>query len=119
MEDKEKIFSVATAEIERILNTKTIVGEPLTLNGATVIPLMSVGFGFALGTGAGQDSKSGGGRGSGVAGGGGIKPVAVLIADNDGVRLESIRGSTASAVEKIAENVGTALAKRAEPEQLT
>jgi uncharacterized spore protein YtfJ len=108
----DQVFSAATSEIERILNTKTVVGEPMVVDGNTIIPLMSVGFGFGLGTGTGSDPKRGQGGGGGVGGGGGIRPVALLIVDKNGVRLETLKGGTASAIEKVAEGVGNLLAKR-------
>jgi uncharacterized spore protein YtfJ len=114
MENMDQIFSSATAEIERILNSKTVVGEPIKINGTTLIPLLSIGFGFGLGTGTGTDPKRGQGVGGGVGGGGGIKPVAVLVVDASGVRLETIKGGAASALEKVAEGIGRVVSRRAE-----
>jgi uncharacterized spore protein YtfJ len=111
MEDSEKLVATATAEIERILSGKTVVGQPIELDGTTVIPLLSVGFGFAAGTGTGNDAKRGQGGGAGFGGGGGIKPVALLIADKNGVRVEALKGGAASVLEKVAESVGRALNK--------
>ena len=58
MEDVEKLLKTAMGEIERMLNTKTVVGEPITIEGNTLIPLVSVGFGFGAGGGTGT-MKSG------------------------------------------------------------
>ena len=98
----DKLFDKAIGEIERMLNTKTVVGEPITVGQRTLIPLVSVGFGF--GVGEGSDPKQGGGSGTG--GGGGVKPVAVVIVDADGVRVEPVKGGAASLVEKIADAAG-------------
>jgi uncharacterized spore protein YtfJ len=49
MEDVENLFDKAVGEIERMLNTKTIIGEPITVEGNTLIPLVSVGFEFGVG----------------------------------------------------------------------
>ena len=103
MKDFENLFTKAIGEIERILNTKTVVGEPIKVEGNTVIPLVSVGFGFAVGAGEGNDPKKGPGSGGGTGGGGGIKPVALVIVSKDGVRVESIKGAAGSLVEKIAD----------------
>jgi uncharacterized spore protein YtfJ len=100
--DIESAFGKAIGEIERLINTKTVVGEPITVDGRTLIPLVSVGFGF--GVGQGNDPNKGGGGGTG--GGGGIKPVAVVIVDSGGVRVESVRGAAASLAEKIADAAG-------------
>jgi uncharacterized spore protein YtfJ len=103
MADIENLFGKAIGEIERMLNTKTVVGEPIKLEGTTLIPLVSVGFGFGVGSGEGNDPKKGVGSGGGTGGGGGVKPIALVIVDKDGVRLESVKGGAASLAEKIAE----------------
>ena len=103
MKDMEGLFGKAIGEIERILSTKTVVGEPITVDGNTLIPLFSVGFGFGVGAGEGNDPKKGAGSGGGTGGGGGIKPVAVVIVNKDGVRVESVKGAAASLVEKVAD----------------
>ena len=104
MKDMESLFARAIGEIERILNTKTVVGDPIAVEGATLIPLVSVGFGFAVGAGEGTDTKRGTGSGGGTGGGGGVKPVAVIIVSKDGVRVEPIKSSTASMlIEKVAD----------------
>jgi uncharacterized spore protein YtfJ len=106
MKDIENLFGKAIGEIERMLNTKTVVGEPITVDGNTLIPLISVGFGFCAGAGEGTDPKKGAGIGGGTAGGGGVKPVALVIVGKDGVRVEPVKGSAATLVDKIAEVAG-------------
>ena len=108
MQDVEKLFGTAINEIERMLNTKTVVGDPITIEGSTLIPLISVGFGFGAGGGEGTDPSKGAGTGGGTGGGGGVKPVALIIINKDGVRVEPIKGGTSSALEKIAEAMGKA-----------
>ncbi len=117
MEHVEKIFKNAIDEIERMLNTKTVVGEPINIEGNTLIPLVSVGFGFGVGGGSGTcpikaDKSEGYGGGTGA--GGGIKPVAVIIVNKDGVRLESVKGATGSFLEKVADTIGKVARKREE-----
>ena len=103
MKDMENLFAKAIGEIERILDTKTVVGDPITVEGHTLIPIVSVGFGFGVGSGEGTDPKKGSGSGGGVGGGGGVKPVAVIIVGKDGVRVESLKLGVGSLVEKVAE----------------
>ena len=98
MENVEVLFDKAIGEIERMLNSKTVVGEPMEIAGNTLIPLVNVGFGFGVGTG----------------GGGGVKPVALIVINEDGVHVESIKSGAASAFEKVAETVGKAAAAKAE-----
>jgi uncharacterized spore protein YtfJ len=106
MNDIEGMFAKAIGEIERMLNTKTVVGEPITIEGTTLIPLVSVGFGFGVGVGEGTDPKKGPGTGGGTGAGGGVKPVALVIIDKNGVRVESVKGPAASLLEKVAEVAG-------------
>lgn len=106
MKDIENLFDKAVTEIERMLNSKTVVGEPITVEGNTLIPLINVGFGFGVGGGKGTEANKGSGQGGGTGGGGGVKPVALVIINADGVRVEPIKSGTASVLEKVAESVG-------------
>ena len=93
-------------EIEKVLSAKTVVGEPTTIGDTMLIPLISVGFFVAAGGGSGTDPKkevSTGGIGTG--GHAGIKPVGMVIIDKSGIRVESVKGGLASAVEKFAETI--------------
>jgi uncharacterized spore protein YtfJ len=110
--DVEKLFGTAVNEIERMLNSKTVVGDPITIEENTLIPLVSVGFGFGVGGGEGADPKKCSGTGGGTGGGGGIKPVALIVINKDGVRIESIKGGTASVLEKVAEIAGKAVTEK-------
>lgn len=112
MTDVEQLFGTAIKEIERMLNTKTVVGDPITVEGSTLIPLISVGFGFGAGGGEGTDPAKGAGTGGGTGGGGGVKPVALIIINKDGVRVEPIKGATTSVLEKIAETIGKTAASK-------
>ena len=114
MEEVEKLLKNSVEEMERLLSAKSVVGEPLTVDGNTVVPLLSIGFGFGAGGGSkgkrdGHDGESGGGTG----GGGGVKPVAVIIINKDGVRVEPVAGPP-SAFEKVGAAIGAALQKRGE-----
>lgn len=101
MTDFEAAFAKTVAEIERLLSTKTVVGEPITVDGRTLIPLVSIGFGFGVGGGEGTDPKKGKGSSGGTGGGGGVKPVGVVVIDKDTVRVEPLKGAAATLVEKV------------------
>lgn len=116
MEEVEKLLKNSVEEMERLLSAKTVVGEPLTVEGNTVVPLLSVGFGFGAGGGSGKgkkDGHDGEGGGSGTGGGGGVKPVAVIIINKDGVKVEPVSGSP-SGLEKVGAAIGAALQKHGE-----
>src|SRR5210317_1653511 len=110
--DVEKLFGTAVNEIERMLNSKTVVGDPITIEDNTLIPLISVGFGFGVGAGEGTDPGKCAGVGGGTGGGGGVKPVALIVINRDGVRVETIKGGTVSVLEKVAEIAGKAVAEK-------
>jgi len=114
MEAVENLVKTTLGEIEKVLSTKTVVGEPITVNGITLIPLVSVGFGFGAGggEGKGEGKQKGEGTGGGTGGGVGIKPVAIIVIGKDGsIRLESVKGSFATALEKLAETIPRVMEK--------
>ena len=120
MEQVDGFIKTTVGEIERLLSSRTVVGEPVTVEGATIIPLLDVGFFFGAGGGSGRgESKqraegTGEGSGGGSSGAGGVKPIAVLIVDKSGVRVESIKGGFASAMEKIGESLPSMMQKARE-----
>ncbi len=107
MEDVENLVKTTLGEIEKVLSTKTVVGEPITIDGTTVIPLISVGFGFGAGgvSGKGESKQKGEGYGGGTGGGAWVNPIALVIIDKTGVRVEPILGSLAGAIEKVGASV--------------
>jgi len=54
MEAVENLVKATLGEIEKVLTTRTVVGEPINIQGRTLIPLVSVGFGFGAGAGEGK-----------------------------------------------------------------
>ena len=115
MEHVDRLLKSSTEEMERLLSSKSVVGEPINVNGYTVVPLLSVGFGFGAGggTGKGKEGHGGEGYGGGTGGGGGVKPVAALIISPDGVKIEPVQGPP-SGLEKLGAAIGAALSKRSE-----
>ena len=117
MEEVQKLFKSSTEEMEKLLTAKSVVGEPMVVDGYTIVPLLSLGFGFGAGGGGGKgkdgNDHDGEGSGGGTGGGGGVKPVAVIIISKDGVRVEPIQGPP-SGLEKLGAAIGTALQKRGE-----
>ena len=112
MAEVESITKTTLEEIEKVLSTKTVVGEPMTIEGNTLIPLISIGFGFGAGAGTGMGRKQKGeGTGAGTGGGAGVKPVAVIIINKEGVKIEPIMGSMATAIERVGEAVPNAIEK--------
>jgi len=108
MEDVENMVKTTISQIEKVLSSKTVVGDPITVGETTLIPLLSVGFGFGAAGGGKNAAKPGEGPkgGTGGAGGaGGLRPIAIIVIDKDGVKIEPIRSSMAAAIEKLSEQV--------------
>ena len=114
MEQLNDVLKTTLGEVERMLSTKTVVGEPFEVRGNTIVPLIAVGFGFGGGGGEGEDHKLANAKGSGLGtgAGGGVRPVALVIVDKDGhARVEPIR-TVASVVEKMGEAVAHVIESR-------
>ncbi len=113
MEVVQNLVKTTLGEIEKVLTTRTVVGEPITVEGATLIPLVSVGFGFGAGggEGKGEAKQKGEGAGGGTGGGAWVKPIAMVIVDKEGVRIEPIRGGLATAIERIGETIPRVMEK--------
>ncbi len=112
-QDVEKMIQAALRQIETTLDTKRVVGEPVTVGEYTIIPLISIGFGFGVGTGTGKSEEfiKGEGSGGASAGGGGLKPIAVVIIGPEGAKIEPLKGATTSLLESLATNVMDARSK--------
>ena len=86
-------------EIQNLMLTRTVVGDPITAGEHTVIPVSKVTFGFGAGGGEGTESKQTG-SGQGIGGGWCIEPVAFVIIGKDGAKLLTL-GDKESVVGKL------------------
>ncbi len=113
MEVAENLVKATMGEMEKVLNVKTVVGEPVTIGEATFVPLISIGFGFGAGGGSGKGTgkQEGEGTGGGTGGCGGVKPVAIVIIDDTGIRIETLKGGLASAIQKLGETIPQVMEK--------
>ncbi len=87
-------------ELQDLMATKTVVGEPVNAGKHTVIPVSKVVFGFGSGGGHGSEAKKSKGDGEGIGGGWSIEPVAFVIIGEEGVKLLTI-GSKESVTTKL------------------
>ncbi len=100
MDGLTDVLKTITGEMQKSLSARTVVGDPITVEGRTVVPLVSVGMGFGAGSGSGKDNNPSGGGG-----GLGMKPVAVVIIDQQGIRVERLKESRHTLAEHLAEAV--------------
>ena len=108
MEDVDRLLKGTVEELERLLSAKNVLGEPIERDGTTVIPIVSYGFGF----GAGGKTDSRAGNSGGTGGGGGIKPLGAIIFDQDGARVEAVKGAVSGIAEVLGDAVGRAMESR-------
>jgi len=108
MNDVERLLKNTVEELDRLLNAKNVLGDPIEKDGSTVIPIVSYGFGF--GAGGTQGAKTGDGGGTG--GGGGIKPIGAIILDAKGARVEAIKGAMSGLAEVIGDAAALAVDKK-------
>ena len=82
-------------DMKQFAKTETIFGEPIEIQGNTVIPVckMSIGYGGGGGEGEGTDEKKRGGKGTGAGAGAGVKiePAALIIAKEGEISVVGIR----------------------------
>ena len=109
MEEVEKLFKNSTEEMEKLLTAKSVVGEPMVVDGYTIVSFLSLGFGFGAGGGGGKGKDKDNQESEGS--GGGVKPVAVIIISKDGVLVEPVQGPP-SGLEKLGAAIGAAMDKR-------
>lgn len=110
MENVERLLKGTVEELDRLLNAKNVLGDPIEKENATVIPIVSYGFGF--GAGGGANGKTGDGAGTGA--GGGIRPLGAIIIDSDGARVESVQGAMTTFAEVLGQTAGKAIDKAAD-----
>ena len=72
--------------MEQFMTSKTVVGQPVHVGNATILPLVDVSFGMMASSKA-EPQKHGGGGGMG----GKMVPSAVLVIQNGNVRLVNIK----------------------------
>ncbi len=87
----EEILKTVTEEIANMISTKTVIGEHITLEGKTIIPVTKVSFGFGSGGGEGKGKTGEEGFGGGGGGGGVIQPVAFLVVSREDVKVYSLK----------------------------
>ncbi len=50
----EEMIRIAVSELERLISTKNVVGEPVAMGDRVMIPISGYGFGFGGGSGKGN-----------------------------------------------------------------
>lgn len=74
----EALVERVLGELHRIVQTRTVVGDPLVAGSVTLIPVSKISFGF--GAGGGQEGKGQ----SGTGGGASVEPIGFVVVDGHG-----------------------------------
>ncbi len=96
------LMDVALQRIKDMVDSNTIIGEPITMaDGTLILPVSKVSFGFASG-GSDFPSKTpkelfGGGSGAGVS----ISPIAFLVVKDGNVRMIQLASQDGSTADRI------------------
>ncbi len=73
MSDPNQFFD----QLENLISSKTVIGDPITVGEVTLVPIIKANFGFGMGSGNADGIKKGGASGGG--GGAVISPVAIVV----------------------------------------
>jgi uncharacterized spore protein YtfJ len=74
----ESLIERVMGELHRIVQTQTVVGEPVQAGSVTLVPVSKISFGF--GAGGGQEGKGQSGTGGGAT----VEPIAFVVINADG-----------------------------------
>ena len=106
----EEMIRLAVTELERLISTKNVVGEPIAMGDRVMIPISGYGFGFGGGSGkgnAGEGQAGAGGEGSGVGAAAGVTPIAVVVLDGTVCGPTGVQVHLLKKKSEMAEVVGT------------
>ena len=120
MTDLQELVKSTVDEIQKVITASIVIGELKVVGDTTIIPLVSTGFWFVGGGGQGKltEKKTKEDEKYGTGGGAGVRPVALVIMDKTGTRIEPVHGLVSGTVEKIAEKVPEMVqAFRGQPKQ--
>lgn len=84
----EAVVETLLQGMENVINTKTVVGDPVVVGDVTIIPLMDVSFGFGAGSSASGNKNSSNNAG-GI--GGKMSPSAVLVIKDGAARVVNVK----------------------------
>ena len=118
MADKENQFQgvmeALLGGMDKVLSTKTVVGEATTVGDTIILPLVDVSFGVGAGAGVNNTKATSSGAG-GM--GGKMTPSAVLVIKDGSVKLVNIKNQ--DAVTKVLDMIPDIVDKFTKPKENT
>lgn len=104
----EDVFKNIASELKTFATTESIVGEPITLEGKIIIPVIKLKMGFGGGGGEDTGERKHGGTGGGGGGGVSVEPAAFITIVGDEISVLSPKGGK---FEKLAEAIPSIVSK--------
>mgnify|MGYP000933138196 CR=1 FL=1 len=102
-------FEALFGQLENFVSTKTVVGEPMKVEDAMIIPLVDVSFGVGAGASGGKTEK-GENKDSGMGGlGAKITPSAILLIKDGSTQLINVKSQ--DSVNKLIDMIPGVLSK--------
>ena len=77
-------------KLDNFVSSKTVVGEPINMNGITIIPLIDVSFGMGAATSDSRVEKKGKSSGGGGLGAK-MSPSAIMVVAGNSVKLINVK----------------------------
>ena len=122
----QNVLKQLAEDLKFFAKAETIFGEPIEIQGNTVIPVckMSIGYGGGGGEGEGSDPKKGKGKGGGAGAGGGlnIEPTALIIAREGKISVVGIKpkgSKLETLLEKVPETIEKLMAAKEKKKEKT
>ena len=81
------LLSVSLEKLKTLVDSSTVVGDPIRVDGVTIVPVSKVNFGFGAGGSDIPTSKTNNPFGGGAGGGVTITPIGFLVVDGTNVRM--------------------------------
>ncbi|MBI1926430.1 sporulation protein [Candidatus Poribacteria bacterium] len=94
------------AELKALASTETVIGQPIQIDGKTVVPVIRVRVGFGGGGGSGQEPGKGNqGLGGGFGAGVTVEPIAFITSTGDDISVVGVKGKGSPTMEKLLETL--------------
>lgn len=88
MSQIDELVKNVLSELQKIVKTETVVGEPIEVQDVVLVPVSRVSFGFGAAGGASPKKES---NGEGTGGGLLIEPIAFIVIRPDSVDLMTLK----------------------------
>ncbi len=91
----EGLIDTLLSRLREIVASETVIGKPISAEGATVIPITKISLGFGAGGGTGPEADSKKASGTGLGGGAMIEPLAIITIQQGEVKIHRLSEKSA------------------------